>query len=81
MGKESVALVQILQAHHVIVRGGPEEGQKLLGALLVSCSHSSACCTVKWHTANEEQEYLAVCLNHCPTALMDVGTGMEAAGA
>lgn len=28
-------VVQILQAHHVIVRGGPEEGTKLINALLV----------------------------------------------
>ena len=35
MGKERVELVRMLQAHHVIVRGGPDEGQRLLDALLV----------------------------------------------
>ena len=36
MGKEKLDVVQILQAHHVIVRGGPEEGTKLINALIVS---------------------------------------------
>lgn len=36
VGKEKLDVVQILQAHHVIVRGGPEEGNKLIKALLVS---------------------------------------------
>lgn len=36
VGKERVKVVQILQAHHVIVRGGPEEGKQLIDALLVS---------------------------------------------
>ncbi|KAK9804230.1 hypothetical protein WJX72_002405 [[Myrmecia] bisecta] len=34
MGREKVALVQILQQHNVIVRGGQEEGLKLVDALL-----------------------------------------------
>lgn len=34
VGKEKLDLVQILQAHHVIVRGGPKEGSKLITALL-----------------------------------------------
>ncbi|BDA51049.1 hypothetical protein COCOBI_17-2690 [Coccomyxa sp. Obi] len=34
VGKEKLDVVQILQAHHVIVRGGPEEGNKLISALL-----------------------------------------------
>ena len=36
VGKEKLDVVQILQAHHVMVRGGPEEGNKLIKALLVS---------------------------------------------
>jgi hypothetical protein len=36
VGKEKLDVVQILQAHHVIVRGGPEEGTKLINALIVS---------------------------------------------
>lgn len=36
VGKEKLDVVQILQAHHVIVRGGPQEGNKLIKALLVS---------------------------------------------
>ncbi|KAK9901993.1 hypothetical protein WJX75_000523 [Coccomyxa subellipsoidea] len=34
VGKEKLDVVQILQAHHVIVRGGPEEGTKLINALI-----------------------------------------------
>ncbi|CAL8466171.1 g5707 [Coccomyxa elongata] len=34
VGREKLDVVQILQAHHVIVRGGPEEGNKLIKALL-----------------------------------------------
>ena len=35
MGKERVELVRLLQAHGVVVRGGAEQGQQLLAALLV----------------------------------------------
>lgn len=38
VGRERVELVRILQGHHVIVRGGPDEGQRLLDALLVRCA-------------------------------------------
>jgi hypothetical protein len=35
VGKERVELVRLLQAHGVVVRGGAEQGQRLLAALLV----------------------------------------------
>ncbi|EIE21242.1 hypothetical protein COCSUDRAFT_57146 [Coccomyxa subellipsoidea C-169] len=34
VGGEKLDVVQILQSHHVIVRGGPEEGTRLIDALL-----------------------------------------------
>ncbi len=42
VGREKLDVVQILQAHHVIVRGGPEEGTRLIDALLVR-----PCCDMK----------------------------------
>ena len=41
MGAEKVAVAQILKDHNVLVRGGPEQGTKLMDALVVSC-----CCIV-----------------------------------
>lgn len=38
VGAERVEVAQILQSHHVIVRGGPEQGKLLMDALLVSHS-------------------------------------------
>ena len=35
-GPEKVALVKLLQQHGVVVKGGPEGGQQLLDALMVS---------------------------------------------
>ena len=37
LGAEQVSLVKILQAFGVVVRGGPEDGKKLVTALLVCC--------------------------------------------
>ena len=34
-GRERIALAKILQKHQVVVRGGQEDGLKLLEALLV----------------------------------------------
>ena len=39
MGKDKVELVKLLQKHNVVVRGGPEDGQKFIDALLVSFEH------------------------------------------
>lgn len=36
VGAEKVAVAQILKDHNVLVRGGPEQGTKLMDALLVS---------------------------------------------
>jgi hypothetical protein len=41
VGREKVEVVQILQSHHVIVRGGAEEGRRLVDALVVRM-HSAA---------------------------------------
>ena len=38
-GPEKVALVKVLQTHGVVVKGGPEGGQRLIDALLVSPPH------------------------------------------
>lgn len=37
VGAEKVAVAQILKDHNVLVRGGPEQGTKLMDALVVSC--------------------------------------------
>lgn len=36
MGREKVQVAQILKDHNVLVRGGPEQGSKLMDALVVS---------------------------------------------
>ena len=38
VGTEKLELVKLLQKHNVVVRGGPEEGQKFIEALLVRLS-------------------------------------------
>ena len=79
VGKERVELVRMLQAHHVIVRGGPEEGQRLLDALLVtstSCDVSHAVrrsfCDV-WVTFGA-RPHACICirpLSRCPFSMQD----------
>ena len=36
MGRDKVQVAQILKDHNVLVRGGPEQGSKLMEALVVS---------------------------------------------
>lgn len=36
VGADKVAVAQILKDHSVLVRGGPEQGTKLMDALVVS---------------------------------------------
>ncbi len=36
MGRDKLDVAKLLQKHNVIVRGGAEEGRKLLDALVVS---------------------------------------------
>jgi len=36
MGRDKVAVAKLLQRHNVIVKGGPEEGRRLMDALVVS---------------------------------------------
>lgn len=43
MGADKVRLAKLLQQHHCVVRGGPEEGQKLMQALLVLHSPFEHC--------------------------------------
>ncbi len=38
MGQDRMDAARLLQQHNVIVRGGPQEGKKLLDALVVSPS-------------------------------------------
>ena len=55
LGKDRMELGKLLQSHHVLVRGGPDEGQKLIEALLVrSCSQVQQ---LTW-----EQASAAVCV-------------------
>ena len=44
VGKDKLELVRLLQEHRVIIRGGGEEGQQLLNALLVSKMRPSLHC-------------------------------------
>lgn len=41
LGTDKVRLAKLLQNHNCVVRGGPEEGQKLMQALLVLHSPSA----------------------------------------
>ena len=45
MGRDRMEVAKLLQRHNVIVKGGPQEGRKLLDALVVSTSaiDSSTC--------------------------------------
>lgn len=36
VGRDKLEVAQILKEHHALVRGGPEQGTKLVEALLVS---------------------------------------------
>jgi hypothetical protein len=36
VGRDKVQVAQILKDHNVLVRGGPEQGSKLMEALVVS---------------------------------------------
>ena len=38
MGRDRMDVAKLLQRHNVIVKGGPQEGRKLLNALVVSTS-------------------------------------------
>ena len=38
MGQDRIDAARLLQQHNVMVRGGPQEGKKLLDALVVSPS-------------------------------------------
>ena len=38
MGRDRMDVAKLLQRHNVIVKGGPQEGRKLLDALVVSTS-------------------------------------------
>ena len=58
MGRDRMDAARLLQQHNVIVRGGPQEGKKLLDALVVSpsqpgCGQGICMSTVKalaWST-------------------------------
>ena len=43
MGQDRMDAARLLQQHSVIVRGGPQEGSKLLDALVVSPSQLACC--------------------------------------
>ena len=44
MGQDRIDAARLLQQHNVIVRGGPQEGKKLLDALVVSPPSSQPGC-------------------------------------
>ena len=56
MGREKVQVAQILKDHNVLVRGGPEQGTKLMEALVVGlltkppCSHMDGLHSFQMHT-------------------------------
>ena len=63
MGRDRMDVARLLQRHSVIVKGGPQEGRRLLDALVVSTSaveHSTcgqdrcrAAVSVMWHKVIE----------------------------
>ena len=53
VGSEKVAVAQILKDHNVLVRGGPEQGTRLMDALVVRlcCQNKTTGATRRFHHA------------------------------